>query len=207
MGHLARRVAHLLCLLALAAALPAQAVDLVPFAGLRFGGSLSTTATNPNAPSSLSIDSALSYGGVVDVPIGGPRSIELYYSRQPTTISGGSAFTPPLHDATVSVLQLGLVDAIPAEDARLSWLLAGTLGATELQAQNSSVTNFSIGLGGGVLWMANEHFGLRGDLRALITFAGSNASAISCGGGCTFAFHSTAVLQGEASVGIVLRFH
>jgi hypothetical protein len=206
MAHDSRPVAHLVCLLSLAAALPARAVDLVPFAGLRFGGSLSTTTTNATAPSSLSIDSAASYGGVVDVPLWGPRSLELYYSRQPTTISGGSAFTPPLHDATVSVLQLGLVDAIPTEDPRLSWLLAGTLGATELQAAGSSVTDFSIGLGGGMLWMANEHFGLRGDLRALITFTGSSASAISCGGGCTFSFHSNAVIQGEASVGIVLRF-
>jgi len=201
------RVGPCALLLALAAALPAQAVDLVPFAGLRFGGSLTTASTNPNVPTSLSIDSAVSYGGVVDVPIGGPRSIELYYSRQPTSISGGSALTPPLHDATVSVLQLGLVDAIPTEDPHLSWLLAGTLGATELQAAGSSVTDFSIGLGGGVLWMANEHFGLRGDLRALITFTGSSAGTISCGGGCTFAFHSTAVAQGEASVGFVVRFH
>ena len=200
------RVGPAALVLALAAAVPARALDLVPFAGFRFGGSLSTASANPSVPTSLSIDSAVSYGAVVDVPIGGPRSIELYYSRQPTTVSGGNVFTPPLHDATVSVVQLGLVDAIPAEDPRLSWLLAGTLGVTELQAANSSATDFSIGLGGGVLWMANEHFGLRGDLRALITFTGSSAGAISCGGGCSFAFHSTAVAQGEASVGFVLRF-
>src|SRR6202008_105192 len=85
-------------------------------------------------------------------------------------------------------------------------LLIGTFGATELSARNGSATRPSIGLGGGIEWMATEHIGLRGDLRALLTFSGSGGGSASCGGGCSVNFHGSLVAQGEVSVRLVERF-
>jgi hypothetical protein len=183
---------------------PAQAVDLVPFVGLRFGGDVGTSVEGANGPTSVTLDAAASYGGVVDVPLSGPRSVELYYSHQQTTL--GSQGVAQIHDVTVSVLQIGLVDAYATDNPQLSWLLDGMFGATQLSAAGSDETKPSIGLGGGVVWMANSYVGVRADLRALVTFSGNGGGAIACGGGCSISFHGSVVAQGEASVGLLVRF-
>ena len=190
-------------LVLLAPALPARAIDLVPFVGLRFGGDLGTQPGNGvTGPTSVTIDSSVAYGGVIDIPYSQPRSVELYYSHQPTKLSGSST----VGDVTMNVLHIGLVDTLPSADQQLSWLLIGTLGATELSATNGSATRPSIGLGGGFEWMATEHVGLRGDLRALLTFSGNGGGSASCGGGCSVNFHGSLLAQGELSLGIVARF-
>jgi hypothetical protein len=48
---------------------------------------------------------------------------------------------------------------------------------------------------------------VRGDLRAIMSFTGSNSSVFACNGGCSLFYSGTVVVQGEASIGIVLRFH
>jgi len=182
---------------------PAHATDIVPFVGFRFGGDVGTQPGNGvTGPTSVTIDSSVSYGGVIDIPLSQPRSLELYYSRQPTKLSGNST----IGDVTMSVLHVGLVDTLPSADEQLSWLLVGTLGATQLTANNGSATRPSIGLGGGFEWMATEHIGLRGDLRALLTFSGSGGGSASCGGGCSVSFHGSLVAQGELSLGVIARF-
>lgn len=192
--------AGVLCL----ASPPAQAVDLVPFVGFRFGGDVGTSTQGTQGPMSVTLDAAASYGGVLDVPLSGPRSVELYYSRQQTTL--GSPGAAQIHDVTMSVLHVGLVDAYATDNPQLTWLLVGTFGATQLSAAGSDETKPSIGLGGGVIWMANDHIGIRGDLRALLTFSGNGGGAIACGGGCSISFHGSLVAQGEASVGLLVRF-
>ena len=190
-------------LVLLAAALPAQATDVVPFVGLRFGGDVGTQPGNGvTGPTSVTIDSSVSYGGVIDIPYSQPRSVELYYSHQPTKLSSNST----IGDVTINVLHIGLVDTLPSADQQLSWLLIGTVGATQLSASNGSATRPSIGLGGGFEWMATEHVGLRGDLRALVTFSGNGGGSASCGGGCSVSFHGSLVAQGELSLGVVARF-
>ncbi len=203
-----RYVPVLLGIFLASTALPAQAVDVVPFAGFRFGGDVTTQPTGTStASNSLSLNAALSYGAVVDIPLYDVRSLELYYSRQPTTISPGGTYAPADRDVTVSVFHVGLVDAVPSDDnPRLTWLLFGTFGGTQLSAGGETETKPSIGLGGGVLWMASEHFGIRGDIRAVITFTGNSSTAAICSGGCNVAFSSSAIAQGEMSVGLVARF-
>jgi len=190
-------------LVLLASTLPAQATDIVPFVGLRFGGDVGTQPGNGvTGPTSVTIDSSVSYGGLIDIPYSQLRSVELYYSHQPTKLSSNST----VGDVTINVLHVGLVDTLPSADQQLSWLLIGTVGATQLSASNGSATRPSIGLGGGFEWMATEHVGLRGDLRALLTFSGNGGGSASCGGGCSVNFHGSLVAQGELSLGIVARF-
>ena len=197
------RVYAITGLVLLGPALPVQATDIVPFVGFRFGGDVGTQPGNgATGPTSVTIDSSVSYGGVIDIPLSQPRSLELYYSRQPTKLSGNST----VGDVTMSVAQVGLVDTLPSADQQLSWLLVGTLGATQLSATNGSATRPSIGLGGGFEWMATEHIGLRGDLRALLTFSGNGGGSASCGGGCSVSFHGSLIAQGELSLGVLARF-
>jgi len=196
------------CLVLTATSLPVGAVDFVPMAGFRFGGELTNT-TDSTTSQSLSIDSAVSYGGVIDLPLPSEyevQAIEVYFSRQQTTLQRSQLLTPPIADLDVSVLQVGVVGTVPADNPHLSWLVIGAAGAARFETSAGEDTRPSIGLGGAVRWMANDHLGLRADLRALIDFTGSSASVLACNGGCKFYYAGTVVVQGEASIGIVLRF-
>jgi len=195
--------------MSLSAAYPAAAVDLIPFAGFRFGGYLQTTdlSVNPQGPpTSVTINGALSYGGIVDVPISAPYGLELYYSRQPTSLNGGGSLAAPPGDVTVSPMPVGFVAAVPTDDPRLSWFADGTFGATRYDVAGGNLTRPSLGLGGGFVWMPSPHVGLRGDVRAILTFGGGGgASTIACSGGCAVAISTSAIAQGEISLGIVVR--
>jgi hypothetical protein len=207
-GHL-RRISLLAAAALLGTSRPAAATDIVPMIGGRTGGQVANHVApyDPAMPSSFSLASSASYGAVVDVPLyGGWRAVELYFSHQPTSLRGGEFLAPPVSDLTVNVLHVGLADTIASDDPRLSWLLIGSAGATQFEARSSSDTRFSIGLGGGVRWMFSPHVGLRGDLRALVSFTGGGQTVIVCSGGCVGHYEGTIVVQGEATVGIVVRF-
>lgn len=204
-----RALAAVACLASPCAAAPAYAVDVMPFAGFRFGGYLETTSLSVNpqgSPSSLAINGALSYGGLVDVPISGPTALELYYSRQPTSLNGAGNLAAPPGDVTVSVIHLGLLETVPSDDPQLSWFVAGTFGATRFDVSGGSLSRASLGIGGGFLWMPSKHVGLRTDVRAILTFGGGGSgSSIACSGGCTVAISSSAIAQGEITLGILVR--
>jgi hypothetical protein len=187
---------------------PAWPVDVVPMAGFRFGGEFSNSS-DPTQSQQLSIGSAASYGGMVDIPLPAPyhpRAIELYFSHQRTTVNGGELLAPPLTDLDITVLHVGLADTMQTDDPRLSWMLYGTGGATRFEAAAGHDTRPSLGAGAAVIWMANANVGVRGDLRAIMSFTGSNSSVFACNGGCSLFYSGTIVVQGEASIGIVLRF-
>jgi len=215
------RCALLLCGLALlGASAPAGAVDVVPFGGLRFGGDTSSTTDNSGTGSgsggaptshsqSFTINSSASYGAVIDFPLPSDfavQALEIYASRQQTNIDGANLLSPPITDLTVGVLQVGVVAVVPTADAHLSWLVTATGGATRFQTSAGSETRPSLGIGAAVRWMANDHVGVRADLRALVDFTGSGGSILACSGSCTYNYRGTVVVQGEASVGIVFRF-
>ena len=192
----------------MAVSLPARSVDIVPMAGFRFGGQLSASS-DPSESDWLTIGSAASYGGAVDFPLPSPyglRAVELYFSRQQTTLGGGQLLSPPVANLDISVLHLGLADTVPTDDPHLSWLLIGTFGATRFETAAGGDTRPSVGLGGAVVWMGNPHVGLRGDLRALVSFTGNSTTVLACNGGCSYFYAGSIVVQGEASIGVVLRF-
>ncbi len=54
--------------------------------------------------------------------------------------------------------------------------------------------------------MATDHIGVRGDLRALLTFSGYGGGSVGCGGGRSVSFHGSLLAQGELSFGVVARF-
>ncbi len=205
------RLAALSCLLLMAASLPAAAVELIPMVGWRFGGSFDG---NNNCYcnyyyNSLNLDSSASYGAMLDIPFShGPYALEIYYSHQNTTLQNGLSLSPPVHDMDVDVIHLGVSAALPTSDRNLSWLFTLSGGATILDAANTSSQSYpSLGLGVGLRYMANEHLGLRADLRGIFSFMGSGNAFLACGYGCSGGYYSSSVLaQGEASLGLVLRF-
>ena len=205
-GRLNIRLAGLLaCVALLGTSLPAAAVELTPLVGVRYGGSFGNNCYCYQP--SLDLNSSASYGGELDIPFAhGPYAFEVYYSHQNTSLDGGQYLQPPIHDMNVDVIQMGVTAAMPTADKRFSWLLIASGGATVFDSNYSSQTYPSLGLGVGVRWMASDHVGLRGDLRGIFSFVGDGNSVIACNGGCGGYYSGSVLVQGEASLGLVVRF-
>ncbi len=198
------------CLLLLGASLPAAAVELTPLVGVRFGGNFSDSNNcycGGYYGPTLNLDSSVSYGAELDIPFAqGPYALEVYYSHQNTTLNGGQSLNPPIHDMNVDVIHVGVAAALPTSDRRFSWLLIGSGGATVFDAHTASQTYPSLGFGIGLRWMASEHVGLRGDVRGVFSFVGNGNTVIVCDGGCGGYYSGSVLAQGEASLGLVIRF-
>ena len=200
-----RLAGPLTCLVLLGASLPAAAVELTPLVGVRFGGSFGNDCYCYQP--SLNLNSSASYGAELDIPFAhGPYALELYFSHQNTTLDNGQYLAPPIHDMDVNVFHVGVAAALPTSDKNFSWLLIASGGATVFDANSYSQTYPSMGLGVGMRWMANDHVGLRADVRGIFNFIGNGNSVIACNGGCSGYYSGSVLVQGEASLGLVVRF-
>jgi Outer membrane protein beta-barrel domain len=205
-GRIKYRFAALLaCLAFVGASLPAAAVELTPLVGVRFGGSFGNDCYCYQP--SLNLNSSASYGAELDMPFArGPYALELYFSHQNTTLNGGQYLAPAIHDMDVNVIHVGVAAALPTNDKNFSWLIIASGGATVFDANSYSQTYPSLGLGVGFRWMANDHIGLRADVRGIFNFVGDGNSVIVCNGGCGGYYSGSLLVQGEASLGLVVRF-
>ena len=194
------------CLGALGVVTPAVAgVEVTPFAGLRFGGSFDEV----NTGATISLDESGSYGLIVDVDLDPDRQIEIYLSRQSTTLSSSGTFTGnPLFDLVVEYYHVGGLYLIDVNNDRVRPFVSGTLGVTHMNPQGenlSSETQFSLAFGGGAKFFLTKRLGLRLDARGIFT-AINSSGAVFCSGGCAISVQSSGFLQGELSAGVVVRF-
>jgi opacity protein-like surface antigen len=194
------------CLGALAIAKPAVAgVEVTPFAGLRFGGAFEDT----NTGTEISLNDSGSYGLVLDVDIAPDQQIEIYLSRQSTTLSANGTFTGnPLFDLTVEYYHFGGLYLIDVQNDRVRPFVSGGLGLTRMNPQGdglSTETRFSLSIGGGVKFFLTDRVGLRLDGRGIFT-ALDSSGAMFCSGGCAISVQSSGFIQGELGAGLVLRF-
>jgi len=180
-------------------------VEITPFAGFRFGGMFEDINTGTN----ITLDESESYGLVLDFDIERDKQIEIYLSRQSTTLSADGAFTGnPLFDLAVEYYHIGGLYLFEVESERLRPFVSGTLGAARMDPQRddlSTETFFSLAIGGGAKFFFTENLGLRFDGRGIYT-ALSSSSAIFCAGGCTIKVHTSGFIQGELGAGMILRF-
>src|SRR3989304_5899921 len=106
-------------LIALSAIEPAVAgVEITPLRHHRFGGGFE----DANTGTSIHLDESAGYALVLDFDIQPDRQVEVYLSRQNTTMSSGGPFTGnPLFDVAVDYYHIGglyLFDGEPGHPAR-----------------------------------------------------------------------------------------
>jgi hypothetical protein len=169
-------------------------VQLAPFAGLQFGGSV-TTASGRHAD----FDAGLDYGATLDIDLTGSWRIELLYSRQGTELPGP-------FEATVERLMAGVVEE--RGDGPTRFFGVALLGATRFVPGFSGFDSdalFTIGLGLGVKHLFTDHLGVRAEARGFYAITESGGG-LFCSGGCLFVFSSSGLWQGDVSAGIVLGF-
>lgn len=183
----------------------AQKVELTPFYGWQFGGTIDVTRGTLLFPASGS------WGFTLDVKVTDEGFVEFLYSRQDTTMrfqKGGVGPSEELFDVAVEYYQGG--GGLEFGDGPARPFLALGLGATRLAAKPSELGSewrFSTSIAGGVKVLASEHVGFRIEGRLLLPFYGTGFT-VGCGGGGCFTsvggWISTA--QGNLNAGLIIAF-
>jgi len=190
------------CLLAHPAAAFAQAVEVAPFAGYRFGGDFFELL----AGSAVDLDISPALGVVVNVPLADGLQVEALVTHQQASVPiFVSRFEPPARRrVTVGYAQVGGLQEFSG--GRVRPFLTGLLGLTRYAGAGDSEVRLTVGAGGGVKLFPQSHVGLRLDGRLHATFVDADARFIACGPGtCVSQLHVDVVWQAELSAGVVLR--
>jgi hypothetical protein len=172
-------------------------VQVAPFVGLQYGGSLGSVSGG------YSVGAGLAYGGTVDVDLGESWGLEFMYSRQETELSRASA---PRFDLTVERYMAGVRE----EKGEGPWRLVGVflVGATRFAPGFSgfgSDTRFTASLGLGGKFFLSKRFGLRAEARGYYVVVESGGAAL-CSGSCVFFYSSSGLWQGDVTAGVILAF-
>ncbi len=201
-----RRVMWATCLaVGLAQAGYADTIEITPFYGYRFGGEFEDADTGEH----LDIRDSPCWGGILDVRLSKISQLEFYYSRQETelTFDEGLFASTKLFDLDVDYYHLGGTVILP--EGPWQPFVAATLGATHLSPQASdtdSLTQFSLGLGGGLRFFPTEHLGLYVAGRGLLTFMEGEATFRSESGAATVTINSDGFWQVELQAGLIFAF-
>jgi hypothetical protein len=186
-----------------AAPLHAQAVEVVPFGGFRFGSVL----VDANTARPLEVDGAPAVGVTVDVPLSNGMQVEAAFSRQRATIfAPGDALTPSLQShVTVDHYQAGGLQEYDVAN-RARPFLTGVLGLTRYASGGNNEIRFTAGGGGGVKLFPVPHVGVRLDGKVFATFLDAHGTALACGGrGCLIALHVNVAWQAEFTAGLLVK--
>lgn len=180
----------------------AQRLEIAPFAGYRFGGSLQNAANGD----SYGIKAAFAYGGTVEMKLSGQTRLHILYSRQETEFDTLATTTVPI---TLQYIQIGGTRDMTHRGAARPFV-TGALGlgiATLPGTSVASQTKFGMHAAVGVTTPSTSRLAARAEFRGYLTFVGDQAIAGSCGGaGCNIVFATSTLFQGEVAVGLGLRF-
>lgn len=178
----------------------ANSVQITPFAGYAFGGSVRETAFDENR----SFESSLDYGGTLNFRVGEGWRFELLYSRQETQLQGGLG---PSFDVTLERYLAGIQEE--KGEGNVRWFGTFYLGATRFIPGLGGFDDemkFTGGVGLGVKSFFTPNVGLRFEVRGFYTLVQSEGGVFCVNGDCLFAFAGSGLWQGDVSGGLILAF-
>jgi Outer membrane protein beta-barrel domain len=200
--------ASLLLLAAVAAR--GQSVEITPVVGYRFGGSLAATIGDAGF-ADYDVEDAVAFGAQLGFQVARDGEIEVLYSRQNTRLATGGLFTgTPVFDLALETWHAGGNYLFGEEDARVRPYIGMGLGVTRLLPKPAGLqdeTRFSASFAAGAKVWLGRHVGLRVEARGFFTFLESDRETFcQTGEGCQVHAEGSEISQGEARVGLVLRF-
>ncbi len=184
-------------------------VEITPFVGYRFAGGVTLESINTD----LNLDSNVSWGFTVDVNVTETVAVEFLYSTQKTLLKArGGFFGPstPLDDVSTNYYHGGVLFHFNEYDEPVRPFVEFSLGATNFKPDVEgldSTTRFSFGFGGGVKFMASDHFGARVEFRGYSTNTNLTQTGWVCGYiTCGLVTGSQYVFQGDLTGGLIIAF-
>jgi hypothetical protein len=191
-------------LVGLPASAAAQAVEMAPVGGYRFGGGFFERVTQQQ----VDLDGAPAVGVVVNVPLRDGLFVEALVTHQEAGVTvPQSAFGAASRwRIAVDHFQAGGLQEF-FDRRRTRPFLTGLLGLTRYAADGDYELRFTASAGGGVKLMPVPRLGIRLDGRVFATFVEVEGRAIACSPGiCLVAFNANIVWQSEFTAGLVIAF-
>lgn len=186
----------------------AQGVEIVPFAGYMFGGSINYYEGK------LKIENGMDYGLSLLVPIHDFLDLEVNYTRMDSKASftpgyGYSAFEYAETNLATNYIHIGGISKFYKQETMATPFGSFSLGATWFSPSDGSfndVWRFSINLGLGVKIMFSERVGvmLRGRLMMPMYF-GSVGMYAGTGGSGVSVNSVVAPVQGDFNGGLIIK--
>jgi hypothetical protein len=205
-------VVALLALPAGAARADGPRVEFTPFVGYRIGGKFEPEDPAVTTQSSVKLNSDASFGIDVGLYRDADSFYELLYSTQQAGLDSHDATLNGI-DVKVDYLQVGGTALFPQEAQWLVPYVSLTVGGTRLAAQGghyNTETKFSASFGTGLRMPINEHLEANFGLRGYVTLLNSDTEFLcvsnSDGGTCLLKSTGSTFVQGEAQLGLTVRF-
>jgi hypothetical protein len=192
-------------LLAAPASAAAQVqAEIGPLIGYRFGGSLAD-----NAGTSYDIESAVSYGAVVDLDLRRDLGVELVWTHQGSEIALSDVLEPGPFTVSVDHWMVGPWRGFGSPAARVRPFASFLLGVSQFStdiAEGESRARFALGAGAGTKFFPHPRVGLRLEGRAFFTFTdeGTNLFCSTALNACPLQFKSDLMVQGELAASVVV---
>ena len=182
----------LLALVAVLLAVPVHAggVEITPFVGGRFGGTVTESGTNRDRD----LDDAASFGLVFDLAVKEPGAfIEILWSHQETEVASSRG----VFDLALDSVHVG--GLFRWEERQVQPFLNGGFGLTLFNGEGTEA-HLSVTLGTGFRVPLGRRAAFRFDARG-VGIVDSGRGGIFCSGGCLAAVSVAGTFQGEVTVG------
>ena len=177
-------------------------VQIAPFVGYQFGGSIFSETFDRD----FSFQSGLDWGGSFDYAIGETWRFEVYYSRQDTDLQG-AGLAAAAFDVKVERLMVGFQEEKGQGSVKFfGTILGGATRFTPADGALSSDTRFSAGLGLGVKSFFSPNVGLRLEGHAFFTSVQGGGGVFCTAGFCAFNYTGSGIWQGDVAAGLIIAF-
>jgi hypothetical protein len=184
-------------------------LELTPFAGYRWGGTLNANTGLFNQD--VDLESSANFGVTLGIPVGNDLKVELLADHQSTNLTTGSGSifgqNDRLGDISVTYLHAGL--EVPFNRTRnprapqpYFVISAGVANLDPNVANASSANRFSASAGIGVKVPFSPNAGLRLEGRGFYTSTSNSDSCRSCYN----YYNNNYLYQGEANLGVYFKF-
>jgi opacity protein-like surface antigen len=184
--------------LAAAARIEAQQIEITPFVGYQFGGELEEVA---DEPITRDLEQSPTWGLMLDFSVTSLDQVELYYSRQGTDLNRG---VDSAVGVTIDHFQIGAIHQY-APNRPINPYIGISLGASKFVVAGDSDTRFSGSLSGGVKMVVSDHLGFRFDGRVFGISTGS--SPITCSDELCIGYPDTSIIwQYTINAGVMIHF-
>ena len=179
----------------------AQDYEITPFVGWRTSSSLE----DANTGATIDLAETSSFGIILSMKRDKDTNYDFLFSRQSTELQSS---TTPSNTESLRIDYYQLGGTVFYDYDKLHPFVSGGLGATHISPANndfSSVTKFSLSVGGGLKFPFTQNVGLRLEARGYGTVV-SSGGTILCSGGCVAKFTGSLFMQFEASAGLSIAF-
>ena len=177
------------------------------YGAYRDGGSFTDTSTGK----SLDIEGSGAIAASLDFPLDASRQVQVFFSRQSSRLGIEQTTAAPSVGSqlplTVSYVHIGGSNFFNGRVGQGPYLVGG-LGITvfDLRLSGSDTeVRPSLNLGIGYQVLLGERVALRFEARGYATLVNSSGG-LFCSGGCVISIQGDTVTQGEALLGLSLRF-